>query len=730
MKSKMFILILFILSLELFIYAENIPIIPEDELKIENIMNRKFMERFSVPQFEWLENGKIFLAEKSMENDSIQFVIFDAKTNKKVFILKSNDILESLKNILKDNVPKFIPFPNAVNKSGDSIVYLFGDDIYLLKLQPLEIKRLTDTEEREEAITFSPNGEWISFIRKNNIFIINTKTREEKQLTFDGTDTLLNGTLSWVYWEELYNHTEVPYQWSPDSTAIAYLQTDQSKVPLHTFVHYKPKVPEVITQHYPKVGQTNPIVRLGVVNINTISTTWLKCNSYEYIAGFKWLPNSQQISVATLNRKQNELQLFFANIINGNAQLILTEHQEPWVNLIDMPYLFKQKSHFLWLSERDTHSHIYLYDYKGKLLKQITKGNFNVSKIVGISSNKKNTTIYFISNKDSIKERHLYRINLNGTNMIRITKNEGFHRISYNELSQLYLHTYSNISTPPSLKLCRSNGILINTFKEAPIKELEKLHYIVPEFSSYKNKDGIELPAIIVKPINFEPSKKYPVIIYVYGGPGAQQVINTWSGRHLWQNILAREGFIVVTLELRAGLNSSILDEYTQYKRAYGIPNLNDILSAVDWLSSLTYIDSKRIGIWGWSGGGSTTLFAMTHSDVFKAGISIAPVSDLQFYDTIYMEKYMRTPDDNPNGYEESSSVSAAKNIKGHLLIVHGTYDDNVHPQNTYAFIDQLIENNIQFDIMIYPWRQHTIADTKARIHLYSMMLNFWKKYL
>lgn len=730
MKNKISILILFILSLELFICAEDFPIIQEDELKIENIMNRKFMERFSVPQFQWLNNGKIFLAEKSPENGLMQFVIFDTKINQKVLILKSDAIIESLKKILKDKAPKLIPFPNAINESGDSVAYLFEEDVYLIKLQPLEIKRLTDTKEKEEAIAFSPNGEWISFIRKNNIFIINTKTGEEKQLTYDGTDTLLNGNLSWVYWEELYNHTEVPYQWSPDSNAIAYLQTNQSKVPTHTFVHHKPRIPEVITQHYPKVGQTNPIVRLGIVNIHTINTIWVKCHSYEYIAGFKWFPNSQQISLAILNRKQNELYLLFANIINGNSQLIIAEHQEPWVNLIDMPYFFMQKSYFLWLSERDTHSHIYLYDYKGRLLKQITKGNFNVSNIVGSSSDKKNTFIYFVSNRDSFKERHLYRINLDGTNMIRITKNEGFHHISYNELSQLYLDTYSNISTPPSLKLYKSNGTPLYTFREAPIKELEQLHFIAPKFSSYKNKDGIELPAIILKPNDFEPSKKYPVIIYVYGGPRAQQVINAWSSRHLWANILAREGFIVVTLELRAGLNSSILDEYTQYKRAYSIPNLDDILSAIDWLCSLPYIDNKRIGIWGWSGGGSTTLFAMTHSNAFKAGISVAPVSDLQFYDTIYMEKYMSTPDDNPNGYEQSSSVAAAKNLKGHLLIIHGTYDDNVHPQNTYAFIDQLIENNIHFEIMIYPWRQHTIADTNARIHLYTIMLNFWKKYL
>jgi dipeptidyl-peptidase-4 len=283
---------------------------------------------------------------------------------------------------------------------------------------------------------------------------------------------------------------------------------------------------------------------------------------------------------------------------------------------------------------------------------------------------------------------------------------------------------------PPSLVLYDADGKAIYTIKKSAVEEVEKLHFIVPEFTSYVNKDGVELPAIMVKPYNFESGKKYPVILYVYGGPGAQQVIDVWSGRHLWSNILAREGYFVVTLELRAGLNSSKVDENTQYKRAYGIPNLNDILSAVEWLSGFSFIDKERIGIWGWSGGGSTTLFALTHSNVFKAGIAVAPVSDLKFYDTIYMERYMSTPDDNADGYEETSSVAAAENLKAKLLIVHGTYDDNVHPQNTFAFIDKLIDKNIQFELMIYPWRQHGIYDTPARIHLYTMMLNFWKKYL
>jgi dipeptidyl-peptidase-4 len=324
-------------------------------------------------------------------------------------------------------------------------------------------------------------------------------------------------------------------------------------------------------------------------------------------------------------------------------------------------------------------------------------------------------------------------VKLNGNGLKRISEGDGVHAVEFSPDMNYYLDTYSNFSQPDELTLYKANGKKLKVLTPTAKEVLASWNLAEPEFHLFKADDGLELPIMMLKPFHFDSTKikAYPVIIYIYGGPGAQQVVDQWSSRRaFWYNILNREGFFVFVIEVRAGKGNNKATETSVYKQAYGIRNVKDISAGVEWIKQMPWIDSNRIGIWGGSGGGCTTLYTMTHSDIFKAGISLFPVSDWHYYDSIYTERYLSTPQDNPQGYKDTSSVLSAKNLKGRLLIVHGTYDDNVHPQNTYAFIDRLIKNNIQFELMIYPWRKHGIRDYAARVHLYTLMLDFWQRHL
>jgi dipeptidyl-peptidase-4 len=503
-------------------------------------------------------------------------------------------------------------------------------------------------------------------------------------------------------------------------------------------VNFEPGTQGVVRQRYPKAGQENPIVKLGIVELSTQKTTWLECGQYEYIGRFKWLPNSQEISIQTLNRQQNYLQLYFADRVTGESQLILEEQQPAWINLNDTPYFLQDNQRFIWLSEMDGYQHLYLYDNQGQLIEQLTKGRYMVMSarmplaitrdaILGVDE--ESGWVYFNSNQGSLLERHLYKVKLNGDGHTRISSGKGVHASDISPSTEYYVASYSSILHPPDLVLFQENGEEIMTITPSAQDMFAKFNIATRSFHTYTADDDLEIQLMQVKPADFDASKKYPALVYIYGGPGAQVVVNRWP-YSLWEDLLAQEGFIVFHFDVRAGMGKSKDLETSVYKEAYGMQNVRDILAGVRWISKLPYVDSNRLGIWGGSGGGCTTLYTMTHSDVFEAGISLYPVSDWHYYDTIYTERYQDTPQNNPDGYKETSSVLAAKNLKGRLLIVHGTYDDNVHPQNTEAFINELFKHNIQFEMMIYPWQKHGIGGMAQRIHLYTLQLGFWKRHL
>ncbi|RKY84762.1 hypothetical protein DRQ09_08165, partial [candidate division KSB1 bacterium] len=714
----------------------------KQEITVEWIYSNKSLEASALPMFVWLNDGTAILYDFQKPAEERTFEKFNPVDGKRTPILNVKKAIISLKSILgKDYSISSLPWPVSFDKTGEKAIYIFKGDIFVLLLKDAKFIQITNTKEIEKSVNFSPDGKKLAFVRNNNLYIYDIEKRTEKQITVDGSETILNGTLSWVYWEEIFGRRDIGYWWSYDSEAIAFLHTDDSSVGVMRFLDFKPQYPRVIKQRYPKVGTANPVVRIGIAEINSGKITWagLSVHSYAYVCRVKWLPDSKNVSVQTMNRNQTELNLYFVDRYTGKPHHILKETDSSWVNINDDLYFLKNGEYFIWASERTGYAHLYRYKIDGTLVNQITKGNWSIRSsgggvfwlrqaVTAIDEDK--GWIYFTSLKKSSIERHLYRIRFDGTDMQRLTREDGFHSITFSPNAKYYFDNYSNISTLPSLTLHRNNGEQISVIARGRPEFIEKFNIQYPELLTIPAEDGFPMPAQILKPEDFSPWKKYPVIINVYGGPSAPQVSNSWQFSNYFDQILLQKGYLVVKVDNRCATAISKKLENTISGKMYNDGELKDLLSAVRWLKSKSYIDPERVGIWGWSGGATFTLLAMTHSKEFKAGIAVAPVTNWRYYDTKWAESGMKLPQDNQEGYEKTNLVKYAKNLHGRLLLVHGTYDDNVHIQNSWDFINELIKANIMFDMMIYPMRKHGISDRPARIHLFNKMVEFWTKNL
>ncbi len=730
---SLMILALFFL-IPIFIFAQE-----KDQLTIEWIYSKERREVTALPTFAWLKDGTLILFDNSKPDSVRTFEKLNPKTGKRAVILNRKEALSSAKELLGEaDALKSLSFPEEFDGTGQKAVYLFKDDIFLLDLKTARFEQITKTAAEEKSVHFSPDGAMLAFVRENDLYIYKIVEKIEKRLTTDGSETTLNGTLSWVYWEEVYGRQDNGYFWSDDSRAIIYLQTDESPVSLMHFVDFKPNVPTLLKQRYPKAGGKNPLVRAGIIEMDDPKTIWVDIadSTYEYIIRMKWLPNSKKVSVQTMNRQQTELELYLVDRFTGKADYLMTETDTAWVNIHNDLYFLKDSRHFIWASERDGFEHLYRFTMAGKLVNQITRGAWAVQSAGGIywvgqavvAIDEKNELIYFTALEKSSIERHLYRIKFDGKGMQKLTQGDGVHVIAFSPDNKFYLDLFSNVQKLPSLSLYRNDGKFVKELAKSKPELIEKFEIQTPELFTISTRDGFPMPAWLLKPKDFNPNKKYPIILDVYGGPSAPTVINSWSGSIYFDQILVNHGFLVAKVDNRSATAISKALENTILNKAWGGGELNDLLDAVKWFKDQSWIDSERIGIWGWSGGGSFTLNAMTHSEEFKAGIAVAAVSDWHYYDSKWAECIMKTPESNPDGYAKTSFLKSAKNLHGRLLLVHGTYDDNVHIQNAWAFADELIKANKMFDMMIYPMRQHGISDRPARIHLYNTMLEFWKK--
>jgi dipeptidyl-peptidase-4 len=621
---------------------------------------------------------------------------------------------------------------------GDALVLQGENDLWLLDIESGGTKRLTNDPDQEEDAVFSPAGDRVAYVRKNNIYVVDINSGLIQELTYDGTENVLNGKLDWVYEEEMANRaTGRAYEWSPDGKKIAYLRLDDTPVPKYPLTEYLSTHAALSFERFPQPGDANPIPSFHVVTVDQKEVkSWSspKKSSIEYFGpSFSWTPDSNAVSFLTLNRAQNELTVRLWAPFSGINRDLLVERDPHWINSLDPPH-FLADGRFLWLSERDGWLHLYLYGHDGNLLKQLTKGAWLIehpvfSDVPMFQVDERSDWVYFTSTNPDPRERQVYRVGINGGEMQHLSSEPGTHSLNLSPNGQFFIDTYSNVDDPSQIRLLKSDGSFIATL-DKPENHISDYALAKSEFVEVKADDGATLYARLVKPADFDPAKKYPVIVYVYGGPHAQVIQNRWGETSLMDHLFAQEGFLVWSLDNRGSWGRGHAWESTIFKDM-GRHELADQLAGVSYLKSLPYVDGNRLGIWGWSYGGYMTLYTLTHApDVFKCGAAGGPVTDWKFYDSIYTERYMRTPEENPAGYKDSSPLEAADKLKANLLLIHGADDDNVHMQNTMNFVDALVKAGRPFELYIQPGQKHGFRGDTIRTYLNNRLLEFFKQRL
>ena len=606
----------------------------------------------------------------------------------------------------------------------------------------VQTKKLNPVSENgnQQIASFSPDSKKIAFVRKNNLYIKNLETGKETQITFDGEhNKIINGIPDWVYEEEFeFNKA---YEWSPDGKTIAYIKFNESKVKMFGMTMFAGSHPELIKNKlypecrsfkYPKAGESNSVVSIHIYNIETQKTIDADIGKKTdiYIPRIRWTKDINKLAIFRLNRLQNKFELLFADPNNGNTNVVYTETNKYYIDEADFDNLrfLDDGKHFVMTSERDGYRHLYLHDMNGKEVKQLTSGKWDVTDFYGYDKNRK--LFYFQSAEESPVNRAVYKVNIKGTKKNKLSEQLGTNKAEFSKNFNYYINYFSNSETPNYVTLHNTKGDLIRILEEN--KRVKKLvnEYggVNKEFFSFKTSEGIELNAWMIKPPDFDNTKKYPVVITQYSGPGSQEVLNHWDFG--WDNLLAQQGIVMVCVDSRGtGARGEDFRKLTYLE--LGKYETIDLIETAKWLQNQDYVNPEKIGIWGWSYGGFMTSLCMTKgADYFSTGIAVAPVTNWRYYDNIYTERFMRTPQENPNGYDDNSPINFADKLKGDFLLVHGTGDDNVHWQNSAEFSEALVQANKQFNEFYYTNRNHSIYGGNTRYHLYTMMLNFWKKHL
>lgn len=613
----------------------------------------------------------------------------------------------------------------------------FTANYYIFSFKNKGLKALSKNGKQRLA-TFSPDGKRIAFARNNNLFIHNIAFGSESKVTKDGEfNKIQNGTPDWVYEEEFeFNKA---FEWSPDSKSLAYMKFDESEVPvfnMNKFEGLNPQVkgnalyPENYTYKYPKAGEKNSIVQVFVYDVNDRLTKKMNVGEEtdQYIPRIKWTTDPKTLSICRMNRHQNKLDILLANSKTGKTSVLYTEENKHYIdsNTLDDLTFLDDNAHFIFSSEKDAHLHLYLFDMNGEQIQQITQGDWDVTEFLGYDQKKK--MCYYQSAEVSPMERNVYSIKLNGTSKKNLTPAKGTNNAVFSEGFKYYINYFSSVTQPKTVSLYNAKTKLIRT-----LEDNKKLNEKLAQYQ-YRTKEFIQLPAAdeltqlnawIIKPFDFDPSKKYPVLMTQYSGPNSQQVLNRWGFD--WYDYLAQEGYIVVCVDPRGtGARGELFRKCTYMQ--LGRLESDDQISAARALAKENYIDENRIAIWGWSFGGfMSSLCLEKASDVFKAAIAVAPVTNWRYYDSIYTERFMRTPAENPKGYDDNSPINHVDKMQGNLLLCHGTADDNVHVQNVYEFAERLVQANKQFEMQIYTNRNHSIYGGKTRLHLYNRFNKFLK---
>jgi len=718
-------------------------VVAADELTVDWIFSDEGDTATRMPRTTWTDSGDLLLLDESRPEAERTLERFIPATGARRAAVDRDAAMTSLAALVgEEAVPDALEWPDDFDAGGRLAVYTIEDDLFLLDLAESRFERLTRTPEVEQAARFSPDGRRVAFVRANDLFVLELDPRSERRLTHDGADTLLNGVLSFVYWEEIFDHDEAGYWWSPDSAALAFLRSDESMVSEMLWVDHAPAVPRVIRQRYPKAGGANPQVQVGVVEIASSATTFVPSAHmpFEYVMGVTWRPDGRKVAVQVTNRMNTRLDLYLVDRATGKTERILSDPDEGWVNQHEIDFLADGR--FVWSSERDGNTHLYLYGADGTLERQLTRGPWSVraqssfyAEALGSAFVDEGAgVVYFTAREVSPVEWQLYRVGLDGAGFERLSEAAGVHRVDFSPDRHFYTDSHSATCSPPTLALRRADGGRVAELATSRPNLMEAFDWVCPELLTVPAADGYPVQVRLIKPQPFDPSRRYPAIVYIYGGPAAPVVRDvfdySFARNAPFDQLLARSGYVVMNVDPRSATGVSKADQNTVARKVWADGELADMLTGVRWLKNFDWVDGDRVGVWGWSGGGTSTLLLMTRSEEFKAGVSIAPVTDWYFYDTKFAETFMKTPADNPEGYDNFNLVARAGDLHGRVMLVHGTYDDNVHPQNTWAMVDALLEAGKTFDLMIYPMRKHALGDRPAMRDLYKRMLEFWERNL
>ncbi|MCT6699524.1 S9 family peptidase [Rheinheimera sp. 4Y26] len=619
------------------------------------------------------------------------------------------------------------------SKDGKALLFPLNGDLYYYDLAKNKARKLTDTKEFETDAQISPKGRYVSFVREQNIYVLDLISGKEQQLTTDGKGTIKNGMAEFVAQEEMARMTG--YWWAPDDSKIAFTQFDDAAVPEVLRNEIYANEIKLYNQRYPYAGANNVSIKLGVVALSSAAVQWLDLGEEKdfYLPRVQWTQNPNQLTYQWQSRDQQKLELRMVDLTSAQQQILLTEQNNTWLNLHDDLYFFKDKKRFIWASERDGFKHLYLYQFDGKAPLQLTSGQWVVNKIESVDE--KNGVLYFTGRKDTVLENHLYRLNLNNQHIARLTTPGASHAVVVAKDGSGFLDSYSAVNSLPKVQLNDNTGKTLTVLEANELNADHPLtpywpELVQPRFGTLTAKDGQTLHYRVFEPKNLDHGKKHPVIVSVYGGPGAQRVTNSWSGKDLYFHYMAQRGYIVFQLDNRGSENRGKNFEDPIYKQL-GVVEVEDQITGVEYLRTLPYVDSSRIGVYGHSYGGYMAIMAMFKAgDYFAAGVSGAPVTDWTLYDTHYTERYLGHPAQNAQGYLASSVFPYSDALKGDLLIYHGMADDNVLFSNSTKLFSDLQNKGKNFDMMTYPGSKHAMFGQQVQTHLHQTITNFFDRTL
>lgn len=745
-RYKILFVFVLLFSFQAFVRAQ---VADPSMLSVERIFNSDDFQGDGVGGLRWLKSGDAYtrVERSATVQGGTDLISYDAATNERKVLLSAEKL-----------VPKGESKPLPIHgyewsaDNGKILIYTNSKkvwrantrgDYWVLDVSSGNLQKLGGDAKPSTMMfaKFSPDGRKVGYVMENNVYVQNLADLKITQLTKDGSRTMINGTSDWVNEEEFFMRD--CWRWSPDSQSIAYWQFDASGIKDFLLVDYTQDLYPVVTQiPYPKAGTTNAAIRVGVVSASGGETKWMNTPGdlrNNYIPMMDWTDNSNELILQHLNRLQNNLQLMIADAKTGNVKTILTEKDETWVEVF-MPRLrwINNGKSFLWMSERDGWQHLYTVSRDGSNVKLITPGNYDV--ISYLAMDEQAGWVYFIASPDNPAQRYLYRTKLDGSGTAeKVTPDaqKGWHNYNISPNGRWAFHNFSSFGKAPIFDFINlTNKSVVRTVVDNAQLQgtLNKLKKGPMEFFKVDVGEGVTLDGWMMKPPNFDPNKKYPLLMYVYSEPAAQTVVDSFDGEgYLWHLMLTQQGYIVASVDNRGTPAPKGRAWRKSFYLKSGVINSGDQANAVKAITAkMPFIDKSRVGSWGWSGGGSATLNALfRYPDIYKMGIAVAPEADFKYYDTIYTERYMGLPQDHPNEYKLASPTTFANQLKGDLLIIHGTGDDNVHYQATEILFNELIKHNKHFSMMAYPNRTHGIFEGEGTtVHLYNLMTRYINEHL